>query len=207
MKKPLLIVSLNPVDWLTLGSLLLAGIGLLLALDGSLSLAIVFMLLAMLADMLDGALARRFGLESEFGRYLDGFCDVFTYLVLPLLLLYQFGMQDALSLAALFAFLACGLMRLSRFNILPTVEENRVQYHIGLQVIWSQLLVVLAFPAWTWLGEAARLILIPLLLLMSFLMVRNMLVRKPTRYPLLAVLILSVAALYGYLHFSGVRAP
>jgi hypothetical protein len=38
-------------------------------------------------------------------------------------------------------------------------------------------------------------------------MVRNMLVRKPTRYPLLAVLILSVAALYGYLHFSGVRAP
>jgi CDP-diacylglycerol--serine O-phosphatidyltransferase len=207
MNGPFLIVSLNRADWLTLGGLLLSGLGLLAALRGTLSLAIVLMLLAMLVDMLDGVLARRLGLESEFGRHLDSLCDVLTYLILPLFLLYQFGMQDVLALAALLAFLTAGLLRLARFNILPTVEENGVRYHIGLQVIWSQLVVVLAFPAWRWYGDAARLAFIPILLCMSLLMIRNMRVRKPTHYPILASLILAVAAVYAWLHLSGVRAP
>lgn len=206
-KRPHLIVSPNWVDWLTLSSLLLSVIGLLCAVQENLSLAIVFMLLAMFVDMLDGLLARRFGLESEFGRYLDSFCDVFTYLVLPLFILYQFGMQDMFSVAALFIFLASGLMRLSRFNIVGTVEEKDVQYHVGLQVVWSQLVVVLAFPVWHWLGSLARYPLSLVLMLMSFFMVRNILVRKPTRYTLLTVIILSVAGLYAYLYFSGIRTP
>lgn len=206
-KRPHLIVSPSWVDWLTLGSLLLSVVGLWCAVQENLSLAIVFMLLAMFVDMLDGLLARRFGLESEFGRYLDSFCDVFTYLVLPLFILYQFGMQDMLSVTALFIFLASGLMRLSRFNIVGTVEEKNVQYHVGLQVVWSQLVVVLAFPAWHWLGSLARYPLSLVLMLMSFLMVRNILVRKPTQYTLLTVIILSVAGLYAYLHFSGIRTP
>lgn len=206
-KRSYFIVSPSWVDWLTLSSLLLALIGLLCALRESLSLAIVFMLLAMFVDMLDGVLARRFGLESEFGRYLDSFCDVFTYLLLPLFILYRFGMQDVLSVMALFVFLASGLMRLSRFNITGTVEDKNVQYHLGLQVIWSQLLVVLAFPVWRWLGNPARYPLILILLMMSYFMVRDILVPKPTRYGMLTVIILSVAWLYTWLHFSGIRTP
>lgn len=201
------LVSPNRVDWLTLGSLVLATLGLLAALRGSLTLAVSLMLSAMLVDMFDGVLARRLGLESDFGRHLDSFCDVFTYLALPLFILYQLGLRDALSGAALFVFLTCGLLRLSRFNMIGTVEDGGVRYHLGLQVVWSQLVVVLAFPAWYWLGDGARWVLIPVLLAMSLCMVLNVRVRKPTRYRLYTVLILAVGAGYAYLHWSGVRTP
>jgi len=206
-RPPYFIIAPSPVDFLTLASLLLSGLGLLAAMHELLTLAIGLMLLAMFVDMLDGLLARRLGLESEFGRYLDSFCDVFAYLVLPLFVLYQFGMQDPFSLIALFAFLAGGLLRLSRFNILSTVEEAGVQYHLGLQVIWSHLVVVLAFPLWHWLGENLRVPLAVVLLGMSFFMIRNLRFRKPTQYGRLTALILGVATVYFYLYLTGLHTP
>jgi CDP-diacylglycerol--serine O-phosphatidyltransferase len=201
------IISLSWIDLLTLGSLLLSCLGLSFAFHGMLTLAIALMLLSMFVDMLDGLIARRMKLESEFGKYLDSFCDVFTYLVLPLFILFQFGMRDALSITALFAYLACGLLRLSRFNIIGTIEDESVVYHLGLLVIWSHLVVVLAFPAWWWLGEWARFPLAIILLVMSIFMIRNLRFPEPTRYMLQAVIILSVSAIYFYLHFIGIFVP
>ena len=201
------IVSLSWVDWLTLGSLLFSGLGLISALREKLTLAIGLMLLAMFVDMIDGLIARRMNLESEFGRYLDSFCDMKTYLILPLFILYEFGMQDALSLCALFVFLVCGVLRLARFNVLSTVQEDGVAYHIGLQTIWSHLLVVLAFPLWMWLGAAARYLLFLILLIMSLFMIRNLLFPKPTWYILQTIIILSVTMIYFYLHLIGIYAP
>lgn len=205
--RPYFIVSLTWPDALTLVGLGLAVAGIALALGNMLSLAIALMLLAMLFDMFDGLLARRLHVNSEFGRQLDSFCDVFTYLVLPLFILYQFGMQDLLSVAALFAFLAAGLLRLSRFNIAGTVQEAGIEYHLGLQVIWSHLLVVLAFPVWHWLGMMARFPLVAVLLAMSFFMIRNLRFRKPVEYGRLTVLILAVAALYVGFHQLGWNRP
>lgn len=206
-EKRYLIISLTWVDWLTLGSLLLACLGLLSALHEKLTLAIGIMLLAMFVDMIDGLIARRMNLESEFGRYLDSFCDVITYLILPLFILYQFGMQDVFSVCALFVFLVCGVLRLSRFNIIGAVEEDGVAYHVGLQVIWSQLLVVLAFPVWLWLGEVAHYPLSLMLLLMSLFMIRNLRFPKPIRYTLQTLIILAVTMVYFYLYFAGIDGP
>ena len=206
-QRPYFIIAPNWVDGLSLCSLLFSSLGLLLALNGMLTLAIVLMLLAMFVDMIDGMLARRMKLESEFGRYLDSFCDVFTYLVLPLFIFYQFGMQDLFSIIALFFFLVGGILRLARFNILSTVEVEGVHYHLGLQVIWSHLVVVLAFPIWRWLGANVRYPLAVILLAMSFFMIRNLRFRKPTQYKRLTVLIFSVAAFYLYLHLIGIHTP
>lgn len=206
-REPYFIVYPSWVDFLTLGSLLLSALGLLAAFYHLLSLAIVFMLLSMFVDMLDGFLARRFKMESQLGLYLDSFCDAFAYLVLPLFILYQIGMNDVFSLVALFAFLACGILRLARFNILSTVEDEGVKYHLGLQVIWSHLVVVLVFPLWHWLGEIIRYPLVVLLLGMSFFMIRNLRFRKPTQYKRLTALIFAVAGLYLYLHVTGIYAP
>lgn len=201
------IVSLSWIDVLTLGSLLLACAGLLAALHGRLTLAIALMLLALLADMLDGALARRTRRESEFGRYLDGFCDVITYLLLPMFVLYQFGMQDPLSLAAFFVFISAGVLRLSRFNMVGVLAQADALYYLGLPVFWSHLVVGLAFPVWRWLGHWARYPIVATLLVMSLYMIRNRRFRKPTRYARLAALILSAAAVYLYLHAAGSLAP
>jgi CDP-diacylglycerol--serine O-phosphatidyltransferase len=206
-EKKYFFVSLNWADWLTLSSLLLSSLGLLSALHATLTLAIGLMLLAMFVDMLDGLVARSMKLESEFGRYLDSFCDVFTYLVLPMFILYQFGMQDVLSISALFIFLVCGLLRLSRFNIIGVIEDSGVAYHLGLQVIWSHLVVVLAFPIWMWLGKTVRYPLILILLVMSFFMIYNLKFPKPTRYTSQSIVILSVTLIYLYLHLIGIYVP
>lgn len=206
-EKKYFFVSLNRADWLTLSSLLLSSIGLLFALHATLTLAISFMLLAMFVDMVDGLMARSMKFESEFGRYLDSFCDVFTYLVLPLFILYQFGMQDMLSISALFIFLVCGILRLSYFNIIGVIEDSGVAYHLGLQVIWSHLLVVLAFPIWMWLGKTVRYPLILILLVMSLFMIRRLRFPKPTRYIFQAVAIISVTLIYFYLHLIGIDVP
>ena len=208
--RPGFIVALSWVDVITLTSLLLAGLGLVAALHGLLSLAIGIMLLGMFTDMLDGALARapvNTRGESEFGRYLDSFCDVFVYLVLPMLILYQIGMQDFLSLAAIFAFFAGGVLRLSHFNMVGAVEEAGVEYHLGLPVYWSHVIVVAAFPLWRWWGGSTRYLIAAGLLTASVLMVRNLRVRKPVAYVGLAILILSIAAVYFYQHLSGSPAP
>lgn len=206
-EKKYFIISLNWADWLTLSSLLLSSLGLLSALHATLALAIGLMLLAMFVDMLDGPIARYMNLESDFGRYLDSFCDVFTYLVLPLFILYQFGMQDVPSISALFIFLVCGLLRLSRFNIIGVIEDSGVAYHVGLQVIWSHLLVVLAFPVWMWLGKTVRYPLILILLVMSLFMIYNLKFPKPTRYTFQSIVILSVTLIYFYLHLIGIYIP
>jgi CDP-diacylglycerol--serine O-phosphatidyltransferase len=201
------IVSLTRVDWLTLGGLLLSCLGLYAALNGKLTLAISLMLLEMFTDMLDGFIARRMNLESEFGRHLDSFCDVFIYLALPMFILHQFGMHDWLSLLAFFIFIVCGLLRLSRFNMMGTVEEGGISYHLGMPVFWSHLLVVLAFPLWAWLGEVARLPVVLIVLAMSLFMIRNVKFPKPVRYALQAFIILSVMTVYGYLSISGIDRP
>jgi CDP-diacylglycerol--serine O-phosphatidyltransferase len=206
-EKKYFIISLNWADWLTLSSLLLSSLGLLSALHATLALAIGLMLLAMFVDMLDGPIARYMKLESEFGRYFDSFCDVFTYLILPMFILYQFGMQDTLSIFALFIFLVCGMLRLSHFNLTGVIEDRGVAYHLGLQVIWSHLLVVCAFPLWMWLGKAVRYPLILILLVMSLFMIRSLRFPKPTHYTFQAIVILLVTLIYFYLHFIGIDAP
>lgn len=201
------IVSPTWVDFLTLASLGLACLGVFFAGQDRLALAIVFMLLAMFVDMFDGLVARRLKLESEFGKQLDSFCDVFTYIVLPLFILFQMGMNDPVSLAVMFLYLVCGLLRLSKFNLVGVIEVEGSAYHLGLQVIWSHLFVVLAFPIWLWLSETARYILNPVLLAMSIFMILNIRFPKPTQYGLQTFIIFTVTIFYFYLHLIGVSAP
>lgn len=201
------IISLNWVDVLTLAGLLTACTGLVYAYQGSISLAIALMLIAMFIDMIDGMIARRLRLESEFGRFLDSFCDVFIYLVLPLFILYQMGMQSPLSLIVLFSFLTAGLLRLSLFNIIGTVEEKGVAYHQGLQVIWSHLVVVLAFPGLFWLQNGTHTALLAILPAISLLMISNWRFPKPIWYKTQAFILISVTAAYVYLHLVGIHTP
>jgi CDP-diacylglycerol--serine O-phosphatidyltransferase len=180
------------------------------ALQQRLSLAISFMALAMLTDMLDGPVARRTGGSRPFGTQLDSFIDVFVYLVAPALILYEMGQGDPFSLAGLLAYFAAGVARLSHFNLVGAEPDPRragVTRHIGLPVIWSQLLTALAFPAWHLWGPAVRPVIAASLLIQSALMVSRLRFRKLTWYGVQAVLILVVASAYLALHLHGVYRP
>lgn len=103
--------------------------------------AVVSILLAMILDGIDGRLARRFEVASDFGKELDSLSDLVSFGVAPSLLCYanvtyQFG-YIGLLIALIFAF--CGAIRLARFNVL-----NIHDYFVGVPItIAGPLLTIL----------------------------------------------------------------
>ena len=80
--------------------------------------AIWFILLACVFDLLDGRLARLGGHDSDFGREFDSLADIVSFGMAPALLVYQIVLGEFRNLGWMIAFvyLACGALRLARFN-------------------------------------------------------------------------------------------
>lgn len=86
--------------------------------------AAILLLFAMLFDLLDGRVARLTRTQSTFGLQLDSLADVISFGVAPALLIYKSSLSRypvAGSLAA-FLFVACGVIRLARFNVMSSSE-------------------------------------------------------------------------------------
>lgn len=86
--------------------------------------ASILLLFAMLFDLLDGRVARLTRTQSSFGLQLDSLADVISFGVAPALLIYKAALDRhpvAGSLAA-FLFVACGVIRLARFNVMSSSE-------------------------------------------------------------------------------------
>src|ERR1700719_2282027 len=80
--------------------------------------AVWFILAACIFDLLDGRLARLGGHESSFGREFDSLADIVSFGLAPALLVYQIVLGEFQNLGWIIAFvyLACGALRLARFN-------------------------------------------------------------------------------------------
>lgn len=95
--------------------------------------AAIMIILAVIADSLDGRAARMLGVSGEFGKELDSLCDVCSFGVAPGILIYQYALMDigltGKLLAAFFAI--CGALRLARFNINAAVIHG---YFVGMPI-------------------------------------------------------------------------
>ncbi|MDT3428588.1 CDP-diacylglycerol--serine O-phosphatidyltransferase [Paenibacillus forsythiae] len=117
----------------TLGNLLLGMFGIMMALNGKIGMAAIMVIIAMLADGLDGRVARALGTESEFGKELDSLSDVVSFGVAPALIMYVTSLHDlhnALAWSVTAIFPVFGALRLARFNVRPGVPG----YFIGLPI-------------------------------------------------------------------------
>lgn len=104
-----------------------------------------FILLALLADGLDGILARRLG-KSEIGEYLESMADMTSLAIAPAVFIY-FTYSGVVSccayrhvylLFALVLFLAFGIIRLASFHIM---KKDRV--FVGLPASVSTLILLI----------------------------------------------------------------
>ena len=95
--------------------------------------ASVFIVAAMIADGLDGRVARYFNASSEFGKELDSLCDLVSFGAAPAVLAYSFMLKDfdILGYFAAIFFAACGAFRLARFNVNTGVVKG---YFLGLPI-------------------------------------------------------------------------
>lgn len=200
--------KLTPADCVSLTNAVLGLLAIFLVSVGQLRLALVAIMLAVLGDGVDGALARRGYGGGPYGAKLDSFADFTAFAIAPAAFLvhaYYPGMPGELvplvSLlpAALVAgaaglFVITGMLRLIRFEVIQA--SRRQHYFIGLSVPGAGLVV--AFAAHLNLAEVWTLLLT---LAVSFLMVSRL--RFPKVQGLLAppaILVLLAAIFVGHLY-------
>lgn len=196
------LIRLNRVDLVTLSGVVSSLIAAALALHGSFYLATALLYLAMLADAIDGILARKLGLERSFGRYLDGFMDVLIYLAVPALIFYLSGFSGGWAVCLL-VMTGCGCIRLAVFNDIGNLQEDTGLAYLGMPVFWSlfilagYLLLDLVLPQ-AWLQP----LLAATLLLFSHAMIRRKRFFKFSRLATILALTLGGAALFLLLHLT-----
>ena len=91
---------------------------------GQIKLALAYILLACIFDLLDGRVARLGGADSPFGREFDSLADLISFGVAPAFLVQRvvladvFGEYRQISWFIASIYLLCGAFRLARFNVL-----------------------------------------------------------------------------------------
>ncbi|MFA5240100.1 MAG: phosphatidylcholine/phosphatidylserine synthase [Phycisphaerae bacterium] len=105
-------------------------------------------LLAMIADVLDGRLARMSKSTSSFGGQLDSLCDIISFGVAPaflMLKLFEYKLDSFAGQSAAFAsfaerfvwlaaatYISCAAIRLARFNVENEEDESSHMSFMGL---------------------------------------------------------------------------
>src|SRR6201997_4079801 len=145
--------------------------------------AIWFVLGAFIFDFLDGRLARLGGHESPFGREFDSLADIVSFGLAPALMVYRIVLQEFPRACWIIAFiyLACGGLRLARFNVAAVNHEkagisaNRKNF-TGFPIPAAAGLIASITLFLLWLAEGEhhlgkwKFVLPPLLLFLSFMM-------------------------------------
>jgi CDP-diacylglycerol--serine O-phosphatidyltransferase len=160
-----------------------------------------FILLAILADGLDGIVARKIK-NSDIGGYLDSMADLTSMSIATSVFLYvtYYGSSQCLCiynqiylLIALVLFLSAGIIRLASFHIMKNEK-----YFVGFPVPASAIiLLMLAFQ------QVELIIILPAIVIISIAMI------SPIHFPkpglkidiIAAVLILSILIVYSYFHY------
>ena len=213
MKNNIFIINLNGACLVTLSGILISISACFLLLsslnqtpmNSSYYLGMSLIFLGMLADALDGVIARKMNWTSEFGRYLDGFGDVFLYLIFPNLALLHMGAQGTATYIGMLCMIAGGVLRLSYFNVSGNEEKNGKLTYRGLPVFWSLLLLIplhfisMVLPSllFSWIAGI-------LLLSIGILNIVNKEFFKPSNVRLMAGILLS-ASLVFFFHFLWLR--
>ncbi|WP_045216667.1 CDP-diacylglycerol--serine O-phosphatidyltransferase [Desulfonatronovibrio magnus] len=119
---------------LTTASLFIGFMGILWAIEGRFHLTAIAILGACVFDGLDGKIARLTNSSSDFGIQFDSLSDLVSFGVCPALTMYlwQLGSFDQAGLAVAFLFMACGALRLARFNLIT--KSSPKKFFVGLPI-------------------------------------------------------------------------
>ena len=126
------------------------------AMKGLYEIAAVSILIAVVLDGLDGRIARMTHTTSKFGGEYDSLCDLVTFGVAPALLVYSWSLisYGKWGWLAAFLFVACGALRLARFNVQVGIIDSRV--FNGLPIPGGAAVVATGVLLYYYLGGDGR---------------------------------------------------
>lgn len=149
-------------------------LAMVLAMDQAFRLASIAVLVAMIFDFLDGKVARATNTTSRFGVEYDSLSDLVAFGVAPATMVYLWGLQSfgRLGWIAAFLYVACGALRLARFNV--QTEKVGSKHFVGLPIPAAAAMVVstvlllddLGYP-----GPVHHWTVVAMVLALAFLMV------------------------------------
>ncbi|MEX0770769.1 MAG: CDP-diacylglycerol--serine O-phosphatidyltransferase [Balneolaceae bacterium] len=176
-------------SFFTLMNLFCGFVSLILVAEGNLILGAWLIALAGLFDALDGVMARLANATSEFGIELDSICDVVSFGVAPGFLIYHYGLNELALFGIILSTLPplCGAVRLARFNV--DTKYGGFEDFRGLPIPVQAIMLaafVLTFISSPELFEDMQFgvatVLIPIVILLSFLMVSTIPFDKLPRF-------------------------
>ncbi len=144
--------------------------------------AILWIVGAFVFDFFDGMVARLVKRESLFGKEFDSLADLLSFGLAPAFLVAAIVLEEFPRLGSIvaFAYLACGAMRLARFNILPS---NPQKEFVGLPIPAAAGVTMSLTLLILWLNEHERALgkwkwaILLIMVLLSFMMISKV------RYP------------------------
>lgn len=144
--------------------------GLVSSINGHYQTAALAILISCVFDILDGKVARLTRATSRFGVEYDSLADLVAFGVGPGILMYLWGLKQygRLGWLAAFVFVACGALRLARFNV--QVEVTSKKFFTGLPIPGGATMVattVLFLHSW---GPASPSFVNPSLLIMTYVL-------------------------------------
>lgn len=146
------------------------------AIDGNFLPAAIAIIIAGVFDNLDGKIARATGTSSRFGVEYDSLADVISFGIAPGVMMYLWALKPfgRVGWLAAFLFMACGALRLARFNTqVGTVDSD---YFVGLPIpagAGMNAATVLIFNKLNITGDAYPVMILIMLYTLSFLMVSS----------------------------------
>lgn len=194
---------------MTTGNLFCGFFSIIQSIMGNFKAAAIAIVVAAIFDQLDGRLARLTRATSKFGAEYDSLCDLGSFGFAPALLMFMWclGGFGRLGWMACFLFVACGALRLARFNVQVNVVEKN--YFQGLPIPMAAGIVAssyLAFEDMGWEPIAWRAnLLLFMVMLLGIVMVSTFRYRSfkdldlkerlPFKYLILGVIVLFIVAL------------
>jgi CDP-diacylglycerol--serine O-phosphatidyltransferase len=143
-----------------------------------------------LFDVLDGLMARLADATSDFGIELDSLSDMVSFGVAPGFLIYTFSLHELGTLGILISAIPplCGAVRLARFNVNARLSP-KADYFIGLPIP-AQAIILGSFfltfkdelDLFQGLDQGVNSVLVPVVILISFLMVSTIHFDKIPRF-------------------------
>ncbi len=139
MKKPPPILFVLP-NIFTVSSIFCGFYAIVIAVNGAAADryygAAVAILFGVLFDAADGRVARMTKTQSDFGVQLDSLADVITFGLAPAVVVYQWALAPygVIGLVAAFLYVACGSLRLARFNVMAVDPSTSSKFFLGLPI-------------------------------------------------------------------------
>jgi CDP-diacylglycerol--serine O-phosphatidyltransferase len=175
-RKPKKGVYLLP-NTLTLCGMFSGFFAILSAINGDYLIAAWAIIIANIFDGLDGWIARLTNTSTRFGIELDSLSDLVAFGVAPSIMMFKWVLSpfERVGWAAAFLFVACGALRLARFNVQTGAPGSKAFKGMPIPAAATILASVVIFYYDFWTGVPDKNVFFPVItIVLSLLMVSTL---------------------------------